>query len=62
MGSRIRPCQGIKHPCPPPPIYDGKLIGYASGPGPTSLPERYGAVDRSINSVVPFWKRGWGLF
>jgi hypothetical protein len=31
----------------------------SKGPGPVSLLQRYGAVDRSIDFGVPFWKR-WG--
>ena len=33
-----------------------------SGPGPASLLKRYGAVDRSINSGVPFGKGGGWFF
>ena len=41
----------------------GNLIGHPlKGVGTGEPPSSYGAVERSINSVVPFWNRGRGLF
>jgi hypothetical protein len=44
-----------------PALDDGNLIGLAPGAGTGEPPSSYGALDRSINSGVPFGK-GTGVF
>jgi hypothetical protein len=56
------PTRGLGTPSfPTHPSMRATVINHASGPGPVSLPERYGSTHRSTESGVPFRKGTGGV-